>query len=196
MMKSFPNRCNLKYTCFWKWHGPHFSNLFLAAIDVITEVILLEPLTSLEGRRYTSIGHDQSHTSRHIYSFVPGISPSWSIYLVLDVWNLEGCNFEREKMGDVLLIFLIFLCVLLLSWIWKSFYTNWWRPMKLQRYLNQQGIHGHPYKLFYGNFKDLNRSTRQAQSQPINLTHKIVSRVLPFLDQTVKSYGMSWVTFL
>ncbi|XXG67739.1 hypothetical protein AAC387_Pa06g1010 [Persea americana] len=92
-------------------------------------------------------------------------------------------------MGDVLLIFLIFLCVLLLSWIWKSFYTNWWRPMKLQRYLNQQGIHGHPYKLFYGNFKDLNRSTRQAQSQPINLTHKIVSRVLPFLDQTVKSYG-------
>lgn len=99
-------------------------------------------------------------------------------------------------MGDVLLIFLIFLCVLLLSWVWKSFYTYWWRPMKLQRYLNQQGIHGHPYKLFYGNFKDLNRSTRQAQTQPINLTHKIVSRVLPFLDQTVKSYGMSWVTFL
>ncbi|KAJ8626828.1 hypothetical protein MRB53_020135 [Persea americana] len=68
--------------------------------------------------------------------------------------------------------------------------------MKLQSYLNQQGIHGHRYKLIHGNLKDMDRSLRQALSQPINLTHKIPSRVLPFLDQTIKSYGKTSITWV
>ncbi|RWR89090.1 cytochrome P450 CYP72A219-like protein [Cinnamomum micranthum f. kanehirae] len=105
-------------------------------------------------------------------------------------WTLEGCcGCEIEKMGDVMLKLFIFFCVLLFSWIWRLFYTIWWRPMKLQSYLNQQGIHGHRYKLIHGNLKDIDRYSREALCQPINLTHKIQSRVLPFLDQTIKSYA-------
>ncbi|XXG67744.1 hypothetical protein AAC387_Pa06g1013 [Persea americana] len=95
-------------------------------------------------------------------------------------------------MGVVVLISLLFCCsVVLLSWIWKLFYKIWWKPMKLQRCLNEQGIYGHPIKLLYGNLRDMVSSMRQAQSQPINLTHKIVPRVIPFLHQTVKSYGLA-----
>ncbi|KAJ8626829.1 hypothetical protein MRB53_020136 [Persea americana] len=94
------------------------------------------------------------------------------------------------EMGVVVLISLLFCCsVVLLSWIWKLFYKIWWKPMKLQRCLNEQGIYGHPIKLLYGNLRDMVSSMRQAQSQPINLTHKIVPRVIPFLHQTVKSYA-------
>ena len=153
-------------------------------------------MKNLEGRRYTCIGQSPiTHKEACFFiSFVHGVSVSESIYLVLQFWTLEGCcSCEIEKMGDVMLKIFIFFCVLLFSWIWRLFYTIWWRPMKLQSYLNQQGIHGHRYKLIHGNLKDMDRSLRRALSQPINLTHKIPSRVLPFLDQTIKSYGMSWV---
>ncbi|RWR89084.1 cytochrome P450 CYP72A219-like protein [Cinnamomum micranthum f. kanehirae] len=99
-------------------------------------------------------------------------------------------------MGAVVFISLMFCSVVLLSWIWKLFCKIWLKPIELQRQLNQQGIYGHPYKLLYGNLKEIVRSMRQAQSQPINLNHKIVSRVIPFLHQTVESYGkmsIHWV---
>ncbi|RWR89089.1 Cytochrome P450 72A15 [Cinnamomum micranthum f. kanehirae] len=83
-----------------------------------------------------------------------------------------------EKMAGVMLKFLLLFCVLLLSRVWKLFYTIWWKPMKLQSYLNQQGIHGERYKLIHGNLKDTDKSWEETLSKPINLTHSIPHRIM------------------
>lgn len=95
-------------------------------------------------------------------------------------------------MGDFHLLSLLMLgsAFILLCFCMRLFYTIWWRPMKLQTHLRQQGIPGHPYKFLYGNIKDNMRSLRQSQSKPIDLTHQIASRVVPFFHQTAKDYGM------
>ena len=125
------------------------------------------------------------------YGCIGHLQLNKKVYLL----SLASCRGETvwwgdKEMGAVVLISLMFCSVVLLSWIWKLFCKIWLKPRELQRQLNEQGIYGHPYKLLYGNLKEIGRSRRQAQSQPINLNHKIVSRVLPFLHQTVKSYGM------
>ncbi|KAJ8633257.1 hypothetical protein MRB53_026593 [Persea americana] len=84
---------------------------------------------------------------------------------------------------------------ILLCLCMRLFYTIWWRPRKLQTHLRQQGIQGHPYKFLYGNIKDNMRSLRQSQSKPIDLTHQIAQRVVPFFHQTAKDYGKISLTW-
>lgn len=67
--------------------------------------------------------------------------------------------------------------------------------MKIQTYLRQQGIQGHPYKLMYGTIKDNISSLMQAQSKPINLIHQISPRFIPFIYETVKEYSMDSLSF-
>ncbi|XXG61642.1 hypothetical protein AAC387_Pa05g0200 [Persea americana] len=101
-----------------------------------------------------------------------------------------------EKMGNFLLFSLTISGVLLLSLIYRFFYVFWWKPMKHGRYLNDQGIKGPPYKLVVGNMTEDFRLRNEAQSKPMDLSHAIVPRVLPFQYRTLKTYGkisMTWV---
>ncbi|XP_077227669.1 cytochrome P450 CYP72A616-like isoform X1 [Tasmannia lanceolata] len=92
-------------------------------------------------------------------------------------------------MGDLLSIALWISCVLLVLWISRLVYSIWWIPMKLERYLKEQGIKGPPYKLLYGSLKDNINLVKKESSKPMNLSHQIVPRVAPFLYETVKNYG-------
>ncbi|XP_077228014.1 cytochrome P450 CYP72A616-like isoform X1 [Tasmannia lanceolata] len=98
-------------------------------------------------------------------------------------------------MGYFLSISLLISCVLLVSLTWRLVYWVWWRPMKVERYLKEQGIKGPPYKLLYGNMKDIISFMMKEQSKPMNLSHQIVPRVYPFQYEMMKKYGKMSLTW-
>ncbi|XP_010241317.1 PREDICTED: cytochrome P450 CYP72A219-like [Nelumbo nucifera] len=89
----------------------------------------------------------------------------------------------------------IALCGVMLTGAWV-FYWIWWRPMKVERGLKEQGIRGHPYRLLFGNKKEEARLRKEALSKPVgSLSHNIVGRVIPFVHHTIQTYGemsLSW----
>ncbi|XP_062014475.1 cytochrome P450 72A397-like [Rosa rugosa] len=62
---------------------------------------------------------------------------------------------------------------------------------EVERCLREQGLKGHSYRLFYGDMKENSVMLTQAKSKPMNLSssHDIASRFIPFVNQTVKTYG-------
>ncbi|XP_043723189.1 cytochrome P450 CYP72A219-like isoform X2 [Telopea speciosissima] len=93
-------------------------------------------------------------------------------------------------MGESGFILMVILCILnVLWWGWKMLDWIWWRPKKLERLLKEQGIKVTPYKLLLGDLKDNMRLFKEARSKPMNLSHDIAPRVLPFDLQTIQKYG-------
>ncbi|KAL5997490.1 hypothetical protein ACLOJK_008420 [Asimina triloba] len=58
---------------------------------------------------------------------------------------------------------------------------------RLERFLREQGIPGQPYTPFSGNAKDFFRAKKESESKPMELSHRIVPRVLLFFDQMLKT---------
>ncbi|CAN4103189.1 unnamed protein product [Withania somnifera] len=50
----------------------------------------------------------------------------------------------------------IYVAILLL-YTWKVLNWAWFRPKKLEKYLRQSGLNGNPYKLLYGDLKELKK---------------------------------------
>ncbi|PIA27723.1 hypothetical protein AQUCO_07600112v1, partial [Aquilegia coerulea] len=92
-------------------------------------------------------------------------------------------------MEGLLLITSMVFSALLLSLALKVFHSLWLKPKSLEKQLKQQGIKGTSYKFLYGDLKDYARLFKEASSKPMNLTHHIVPRVMPFINETVKTYG-------
>ena len=87
-----------------------------------------------------------------------------------------------------LLLIASLLTVLLFGGL-RAFYSLWWKPKALEKQLRLQGIRGSPRKLLRGDTKEEIQAVTEAWSKPINLTHQIVTRVVPFTYQTVQRYG-------
>ncbi|PIA45518.1 hypothetical protein AQUCO_01600002v1, partial [Aquilegia coerulea] len=77
----------------------------------------------------------------------------------------------------------------------KTVYWLWLKPMKMKKYLKKQGIDGPSYKFFYGNLKESEMMKMKARSKPMELSHCIVPRLLPFQNQAVKTYGKMFVSW-
>ncbi|KAJ4975697.1 hypothetical protein NE237_000803 [Protea cynaroides] len=93
-------------------------------------------------------------------------------------------------MGESALISMVGVsCVLIVWWGWKVLEWIWWKPKKLERLLKEQGIKITPYNLLMGDLKENRGQSIEAQSKPMNLSHDIVPRVLPFHLQTIQKYG-------
>ncbi|KAG9459000.1 hypothetical protein H6P81_003508 [Aristolochia fimbriata] len=93
--------------------------------------------------------------------------------------------------GPLFLLPLLFLssCAALgIGWVLILLNDYWWRPKKLERWLKQRGIVGPPYKFLTGNLKENFEMLKEARSKPMELSHRIVPRVFPFIHQTVKHY--------
>ncbi|RWR97381.1 cytochrome P450 CYP72A219-like protein [Cinnamomum micranthum f. kanehirae] len=112
------------------------------------------------------------------------LSPSYS-HSPCDFVTLQP---QHKKMGNFLLFSLTTSAVLLLSLIYRFLYVFWWKPMKHGRYLNDQGIKGPPYKLVVGNTTEDFQLRNEAQLKPMDLSHAILPRVLPFHYRTFKTY--------
>ncbi|GFP96885.1 cytochrome p450 cyp72a219 [Phtheirospermum japonicum] len=77
--------------------------------------------------------------------------------------------------------------VLIYTWI----IVNWAyiRPKRLEKILRKQGLKGSPYKLVYGDLKELREMNEEAKSKPINLDDDIQPRVHAFITKTLEKYG-------
>lgn len=87
------------------------------------------------------------------------------------------------------------LLVIISVWGWGVLDWIWFRPKKLEKLLNQQGLKGNSYRLLVGDLKDESALIKEARSKPINLTDDIVPRVLPLAYSTISKYGknsFSW----
>ncbi|CAB4307571.1 unnamed protein product [Prunus armeniaca] len=80
---------------------------------------------------------------------------------------------------------------IVIAWAWRVLNWVWLRPKKLERSLREQGLTGNSYKLLFGDTKESSMMLDQAQSKPIKLStsHDIAPRVMPFVHQTVNTYG-------
>ncbi|KAF9623833.1 hypothetical protein IFM89_005418 [Coptis chinensis] len=58
-------------------------------------------------------------------------------------------------MGAVLLALLAVSSVFAISWALRTFYWVWVKPKRMEKYFREQGINGPPYKIFYGNLKEM-----------------------------------------
>ncbi|KAL8102661.1 hypothetical protein AgCh_027258 [Apium graveolens] len=87
------------------------------------------------------------------------------------------------------------LLVMVITWslvpffLAKTFYSIWWKPKRLDKYLKLQGINGTSYKPLLGDLKEYVKQIQDAWAKPGSLNHRIVSRVDPFTHNLVQKYG-------
>ncbi|KAM3375481.1 hypothetical protein P3S68_014195 [Capsicum galapagoense] len=82
--------------------------------------------------------------------------------------------------------------ILVASFIGKMLYAVWWWPKMMEKKLQEEGIHGHPYKLLFGNLKEMMKMSREAKKQPL-LNHDILPWVNPFLLHLFNTYEKTFV---
>ncbi|KAJ4976713.1 hypothetical protein NE237_001819 [Protea cynaroides] len=99
------------------------------------------------------------------------------------------------SMAEIGFISMVILLILVLWWGWKLLEWIWWTPKKLEKLLKQQGIKITPYNLLMGDLKEEQRLLKEARSKPINLSHEIIPRVLPFHLQIIQKYGEKSATW-
>ncbi|PIA26886.1 hypothetical protein AQUCO_08600037v1 [Aquilegia coerulea] len=92
-------------------------------------------------------------------------------------------------MVGFLSVFLAVFAILIISCAWRTLNWVWLKPKKIEKFLREQGIKGYSYKFLYGNTKELARLSKEARSKPMDLSHHIAPRVMPFVDQTVQKFG-------
>ncbi|XP_050371267.1 cytochrome P450 72A397-like isoform X2 [Argentina anserina] len=86
---------------------------------------------------------------------------------------------------------------IIVRWAWGVLDWVWLKPKKLEKCLREQGLRGKPYRFLYGDLKEDTILLQHANSKPMNLSTSldIAPRLIPFLDQTVKTYGKNCFTW-
>ncbi|XP_076935974.1 cytochrome P450 CYP72A219-like [Bidens hawaiensis] len=80
--------------------------------------------------------------------------------------------------------------------IWRILNWVWFKPKKIEKFLRDQGLKGTPYKFLYGDLKEMTQMTNEAKSKPMNLTHNIAPRVLPFFHKSITTHGKNCFTWI
>ncbi|XP_051121321.1 cytochrome P450 CYP72A219-like [Andrographis paniculata] len=91
-----------------------------------------------------------------------------------------------EVLGIQLVSILLIICCAV---VWNLLKWVWFRPKRVEKWLRQQGLHGNPYRIFFGDFKEITRLQKDARSKPMSFSHDIVPRVVPELDLALRNYG-------
>lgn len=97
--------------------------------------------------------------------------------------------FTCKKMEQNMLLVIVITSSLVPFFLAKTFYSIWWKPKRLEKYLKLQGINGTSYKPLLGDLKEYVKQIQDAWSKPASLNHRIVSRVDPFTHNLVQKYG-------
>ncbi|XP_068338705.1 cytochrome P450 CYP72A219-like [Pyrus communis] len=84
---------------------------------------------------------------------------------------------------------LVGITVIVIAGAWRLLNWLWLRPKKLERYLRQQGLTGNSYRFYTGDMNEISTMIKQAYSKPVNLSHDIARRVIPFDCQLVNTCG-------
>ncbi|XP_047321339.1 cytochrome P450 CYP749A22-like [Impatiens glandulifera] len=75
----------------------------------------------------------------------------------------------------------------------------WWKPFHIQQKLHSQGLNGPPYKLLYGNTKDINKIICESMNKPLEqFTHQILPKIQPHIYEWLQIYGKNlllWISY-
>ncbi|KAL6999696.1 hypothetical protein U1Q18_000851 [Sarracenia purpurea var. burkii] len=73
----------------------------------------------------------------------------------------------------------------------------WLKPKKMERCLREQGFKGYPYKLLYGDAKDLISKMRESGPKPMEPTSDdVVPSILPFHHHSVNLHGKKYIQWM
>ncbi|XP_042442219.1 cytokinin hydroxylase-like isoform X1 [Zingiber officinale] len=91
------------------------------------------------------------------------------------------------------LVFVFFLLtVLTVAWI--TFFTYYWTPMHIRRFMRRQGVHGPSPKFLVGNLKDSASMVSASIASDMDfISHDIVSRLMPHYVLWSKIYGKKFI---
>ncbi|KAJ0662197.1 putative secologanin synthase [Helianthus annuus] len=84
----------------------------------------------------------------------------------------------------------------LLFYIWRISNWLWFKPKKIEQCLRDQGLNGSLYKFIFGDVKEMQQMTNEAQAKPVNLSHDISHRVFPFLYKYLVTSGKNFFTWI
>lgn len=79
---------------------------------------------------------------------------------------------------------------------WRILNWVWFRPRKSEKILRKQGFKGNPYKIFFGDIRELVKMLGEAKSKPIGLADDILPRVVPGDVHTVGKHGKNSFVWL
>lgn len=79
--------------------------------------------------------------------------------------------------------------IIIANFALKLYQRQWVRPNKIQRQLKELGFKGNPYRFLHGDMKEFFSIAREATSKPMEFSHDIGARVLPYEDHIVKKHG-------
>ncbi|KAK9089187.1 hypothetical protein Scep_028269 [Stephania cephalantha] len=93
-------------------------------------------------------------------------------------------------------ILLVISAVLVSYLVGKVFIWLWWKPRKLEKLLREQGFNGTPHMFMFRDLRQFATMTERVRSKPMNLSHRIIPRVLPSIHETIQTHGpMSYIWF-
>ncbi|XP_022631978.1 cytochrome P450 CYP72A219-like [Vigna radiata var. radiata] len=91
---------------------------------------------------------------------------------------------------------LILIVILVLICAWRILNWLWFKPKRLEKLLREQGFQGNPYRLLFGDSKDLLKTRKKALSKPMNLSDNIIPRVSSYTHHTVNTHGKNCFIWL
>ncbi|KAL6186716.1 hypothetical protein ACLB2K_042835 [Fragaria x ananassa] len=93
----------------------------------------------------------------------------------------------------IMMLRFLSLFLLLLALI-KVFHKLWWTPIRIQKLISLRGTKGPPYRLLYGNGKEIINMQKEAALMPRNLlSHDIFPRLHPHIHSWTKRYGKNFL---
>ncbi|CAN6179347.1 unnamed protein product [Urochloa humidicola] len=99
-------------------------------------------------------------------------------------------------MGGVAGLVVAAVAVVLVPWLWAALRHLVWRPYAVARAFARQGIHGPPYRFFYGNSSEAKAMIAAAGSDVLDRSsHDIVPRVMPHYRSWTSRHGKVFVSW-
>ncbi|XP_009346501.2 cytochrome P450 CYP749A22 [Pyrus x bretschneideri] len=98
-----------------------------------------------------------------------------------------------SSLGGMVAILSSLLCVFLVFVLIKILHKLWWTPTRIQKMMKAQGIKGPPYRLIHGNTKEISDMKKEVMRRPKNLSHDIVSGVVPHIHSWSQIYGKKYL---
>ncbi|XAR56403.1 Secologanin synthase [Bertholletia excelsa] len=87
--------------------------------------------------------------------------------------------------------------VILVTCVWRVVNWVWLRPKRLERWLREQGFKGNPYKIFYGDTKEMISMHREAQSKSMDVSsNDLLPAILPYHLHSVGLHGKMYFQWM
>lgn len=110
--------------------------------------------------------------------------------------SMEFLSFMRSMEISYNIIITTICVVILLFYTWKVLNWAWFRPKKFEKYLRKSGLNGNPYKLLYGDLKELTNKLNEAKSKPISFSGDVPQRLIPFFCDSINKNGKNSFAWL